>query len=51
MIEFRKNGQPVRCNRKCAKCIGECKQHDSLTILKCPAFRKKQEPVICATAV
>jgi hypothetical protein len=42
MIEFKKNGVPVRVNRKCAGCTGECKQHADLKIIRCPSWQKKK---------
>lgn len=36
-IEFR-NGEPLRTNRKCEKCLGKCRQHYLVTIQYCPDF-------------
>lgn len=50
MIEFRKNGEPVRLNRKCAGCSGKCKQHEALKIIRCPSWQKLKT-LVNATAV
>jgi hypothetical protein len=50
MIEFRKNGQPVRVNRKCAGCAESCKQHDAIKIIRCLNWINKKT-LVNATAV